>query len=474
MPSDPGSAWPFGRRLRVRRALPAAMLLAVTLVAALAYWDERREAQAALEDFAAEQSTFASSLAAGLSAHLAALTSVDGRQPGAPPGDRADVERSLAHAVRRMERPGESLVLLQRPGSTDFHTTDGRSVSVDSLNAAAQGGNSSARLTRSEAAALGLPERTAYAGLASVDVGGPGSWRIASVTTARRERDREIRAAWRLMLCVALASGLVLAFGGIALRIQRHELDLQREVAVLAVQNERDERLARATRAATMGTFAMGITHEVSTPLGVILGRAEQILARVSSDERATHAARVILEQADRLKLLVRAFLDLARGGAPSFARLDSASIARGAAALVDHRFRKAGVDLSVRVPADLPMVQCDRALLEHALINLLLNACDASRPGGTVSLDARADGKQVEFVVTDDGVGIKPEDAARATEPFFTTKPEGQGTGLGLAIANEIVKSHRGTLTIEPRPSGGTKARIELPAATDEVCHAA
>ncbi len=447
------------------------MLAVVLCVTGLAYWDAQREAQAALQDFATEQSTFAASLAAALSAHFS------GDETAAASTDADTVRRVVAKAAlaaRRVERPGESTVVLQGPGMTDFQTTEGRTVRVDALGAAYRTGSSSARLTRGEAATLGLPERTAYAGLSTVDAGALGSWKIASISTARRERDREIRAGWRLILSVAVASGLVLAFGGIAFRNQRKELELEREVAVMAAQNERDERLARATRAAVMGTFAMGITHEVATPLGVILGRAEQILSRVSGDERAAHGARVIIDQAERLKLLVRSFLDLARGGAPNFVRVESSSVVSGAVALVDHRFRKAGIALVVEMPSLLPIVQGDRSLLEHALVNLLLNACEACQPGGTVELHARAEGRLVAFVVTDDGVGIKPEDAARAAEPFFTTKPEGKGTGLGLAIASEIVKSHRGTLTIEPRPSRGTRARFELPVAPDEVRHAA
>lgn len=452
--------------------LQASMLLVLALVTGLAYWDENRESKAALDDFAAEQSTLASSLAAGLSAHFATLE----RTPVLPlsPSVNLAPTQALLVAARAVEHPGESLVLLQPPGSTDFRTTDGTEVTSDALRAASRTNQTSLRLTRREAAALGLPERTAYAGLAVVDAGDFGSWRIVSVATARRERDREVRALWRLVLGVAVASGLVLAFGGVALLNQRKELVLQREVAVLAVQSERDERLARATRAAVMGTFAIGIAHEISTPLGVILGRAEQLLHRVGNDERAAHAARVIMDQSERLKLLVRRFLDLARGGAPTFARVDSSSVVRGAVALVNHRFSKSGVTLTTDIPAQLPLIQCDRALLEHALINLLLNAREACTPGGTVDLTARSDGREVAFIVTDDGAGITLEDAARAAEPFFTTKPEGQGTGLGLAIASEIVKSHRGVLTIEPCSPRGTRACIEIPVSPGEVRHAA
>jgi signal transduction histidine kinase len=78
----------------------------------------------------------------------------------------------------------------------------------------------------------------------------------------------------------------------------------------------------------------------------------------------------------------------------------------------------------------------------------------------------AHAEGQQLAIDVTDDAVGTTAADAARATEPFFTTKPAGQGTGLGLAIANEIVKSHRGSLTIQSAEAKGTKASLKLPVA--------
>src|SRR5262249_53542762 len=110
--------------------------------------------------------------------------------------------------------------------------------------------------------------------------------------------------------------------------------------------------------------------------------------------------------------------------------------------------------------------------LLEQALVNLLLNACDASARGGAVELDVRADDTRarVAFVVTDHGSGIAADVASRAKEPFFTTKGAGEGTGLGLAIANEIVSHHNGTLTLRPNGVGvGTRACIEIPAASEE-----
>jgi signal transduction histidine kinase len=100
--------------------------------------------------------------------------------------------------------------------------------------------------------------------------------------------------------------------------------------------------------------------------------------------------------------------------------------------------------------------------MLQHALVNLLLNACEACAPGGRVRVAAHREKDGVAFTVTDDGAGISAEAAARATEPFFTTK--GHGAGLGLAITSEIVKMHRGTFTLRPASPRGTVAAVIIP----------
>jgi signal transduction histidine kinase len=434
------------------------MLAAIALVTALAWWDEQREAEDALVDLQSEQSVLASSLSEDLRDHLA--SAADAGRTELDPSALVDTEH-------RVSRPGEVLVLVKAPGDDGFHATDGRVLSSATLLAAFTQGERTLRLPRPQAAELGLPARTSMAGIAHVDAGKLGHWGVVSVASAARERDREKRAQLRLVLGVVLASGLVLVFGGAALRRQRKSLDLQRELAVANVQRERDEDLQRAERVATMGTFAMGIAHEVATPLGVIVGRAEQLLGRAQGDERTTRSAQAILTQADRIQHIVRRFLDMARGGPPALERVDPAQLVRDTATSVEHRFAKASVRLRVDVPPSMPAIHCDRDLLEHAITNLLLNACEACQSGGHVEITARSDAKQVAFVVTDDGAGISSEAAARAKEPFFTTKAQGIGTGLGLAIAAEIVKSHRGELTIGPNPGGrGTRALIEIPIA--------
>ncbi len=436
------------------------MSIAIGVVTALAWWDARGESAAALDDLGTEQAVIAASLAGSLRAHLAARAGGDGVSAGEIP--------DLIDRARNVERAGELVVFLAPPREPSLYGMDGRALTSSRLRASLARGESTLRLTRAEAAELNLPPRTAMAGLSTVSAG-DGAWGIVAAGTAARQRDCEARAFWRLVLGVVVASGLVLAFGGMALRTQRAQLELSRELAVAEARRERDGELLRASRVATMGTFAIGIAHEVATPLGVIVGRAEQLQPRLQGDERATHGVKLILKQADTIQQIVRRFLDLARGAPPALGLAEATDVAKAAAASVEHRFAKASVSLETDLPPLVPAVRCDRALLEHAIVNLLLNACEACSPGKHVRLHVRTESERVAFVVTDDGVGISTELAARVTEPFFTTKLESGGSGLGLAIATEIAKIHRGELTIAPNAPQGTRACILLPAAPVE-----
>ena len=443
------------------------MILAIAVVALLAYWDEQRESADALDDFASEQAALANGVSIALRSRLAhdSRAAVD--------------EASLLDTLRAIEKPAATRMLARLPSGA-LVSTDGTVVHAVAIAKGFATRASWVRLSRSEASELGLPPRTAIAGLAAIDGGREGDvaeWGVAVVATARRERDRELRAERRLVLGVVVASGLVLAFGGLALRKQRRQLELARELAVAAIRQERDERLVRADKLATLGALATGVAHEVSTPLGVIVGRAEQLMASLEHDERSRRAVEVIAEQATRISRVVRGLLGLARGDSPAMEQVDPAALARAALELVDHRFTEAGVDVRSDIAPVLPRVACEPRLFEQVLVNLLLNACDACDGGGTVELSVHADGDRVTFVVLDDGAGITPEAAARATEPFFTTKPAGQGTGLGLAISNEIVKHHNGTLVLAPRSARGvadvahrgrigTRACVEIPSA--------
>lgn len=452
------------------------MMLAIVAVAVVAYWDEQREFSAALRDFAGEQTALAQAVAMTLRTRLVGIDATG--LPAAParvnsPDDletRLKLSLETAQflaAASSVERPQLVRLLVQGPFGLGLATSDRHVIRSTAIEAGLASGAPWIRLSRQNAAALGLPARTAVAGLTKIDAGGAGQWGIAVVASARRQRDREVFAEWRLVLSVVVASGLVLAFGGLALRNQRKQMQLSHELAVASVQSERDERLVRADKLATMGALATGIAHEVSTPLGVIVGRAEQLLSRVGGDERMKRAAETIAQQAERISGIVRGFLTLARGDSPCMERVEPRALGEVAVELVEHRFAKAGVHLSTFFGDELPQVACEPRLMEQVLVNLLLNASDACKPGGQVELRIIGEGQRVAFVVTDDGTGISAGAAARIMDPFFTTKPAGEGSGLGLAIANELVKHHRGTLSVAARQGHpGTRACVELPSA--------
>jgi two-component system, NtrC family, sensor kinase len=523
-PEPPPPLGPRARRnsrkavLMYRAPIFWLMSAAIAAISALSYLDSARESQAALSDFAQEQSTLAQSLAASLGARLATAQhdatalaesraskqaplssiverylSVAVRRTDDPIEDRAgdrairmsfpapggtvvDLTVSLASLIgdlKTTERPNRMLLLFHPPAADGFYTTDGRRISAPQVASALDSGLTFLRLAPSEAGRLGLPARTAVSGLANLDAGAAGRWGVAAIASAGRERDRERWARWRLILSVLTASSLVITFGGLAMRNQRKELVLQHQLALAGLSRERDDRLERAGRAATMGALAVGIAHEISTPLGIIAGRAEQVLSRVSADERASGSVRIILDQIDRIHRVIRGLLGLARGDRPTAEPVEPATLVRGAIALVEHRFEKAGVGLDAHVEPGLPIVHGDPRLLEHALVNLLLNACDASPTGTCVTLTtATEDGSHILRIdVVDDGPGISPANAGRVLEPFFSTKLGGGGTGLGLPIVQEIVANHRGDLALTSAIPRGTRATIRIPT-SEEPSH--
>jgi signal transduction histidine kinase len=426
------------------------MGLAVLVVAGLAYWDAIRESDAALRELADGQATVARAFGVTLDALRAA-------------GGGGDAE--LRAILQRAERAGSSRLFVHRAGAATLQSATEAEVDSPRVVDALRRHDRAVRIPREEAAAFGLPARTAMAGIAyPTDTRGVD---IIAVGSAEHQRDRQAWARRRLLLSVGAAAGLVLLFGGVALRMQRKELLLENALAVAALQRHSDERLERASKAAAFGTLAIGVAHEISTPLGVIAARAEQLGAKVAGDDKLAGAVSAIASQADRIKLVIRGLLGLARGDAPSAERIDPGRVVTQAVALVRHRLDGAGIPLTESIDGALPAVIGDENLLEQAVVNLLLNACDACKSvGGGIIVKAEGDGGDVTLVVEDSGIGISEADVERALEPFFTTKAREGGTGLGLAIAREIVSNHRGTLTLAPMPGRGTRATIRLPPA--------
>ena len=445
-----------------RGRLLATMLACVSAVAIAMLLDVRREFADAVDALQEEQVALATAVGDDFEARLARHEEL--RALGAHAHAVEAVIPELLGGAMELQQRGLRLLLIARPDKAGLLTTDGTVVHSPTLSDALAKGASEAELSRDEAEQIGLPPRLAVAGLHRVR-GWGGPWGVVVVVSGERLRAREQYAQLRFLLGLALVAALVSGFGGLALKQQRRQLEVARALEVAALERDRERLLGKADKLATLAALSSGIAHEVATPLGTIMARIEQVLPSVADQPRASAALRVALEQVERIQRIIRGVLGLARGERPTLARVRPEDIARAAVAFVQHRFGKAGVHIAVQVPASLPDIACDPPMLEQALTNLLLNACDASRAGAVVHLHAHAAHGRLSFVVDDEGEGISAETAERAREPFFTTKPTGRGTGLGLAIAQEIVSHHQGKLTLaQHADTRGTRAAIELP----------
>jgi signal transduction histidine kinase len=374
----------------------------------------------------------------------------------------ANMPKFLGGAMQLELPDGLREIWIAPPGHDLLFHDGSKATRSREISDAIQNGDQSLLLSREAAEQLGLPARIAAVGISRVK-GKGGQWAVLLVASGQRLRDREQHAQLRFLLGLAATFAIVVGFGGTALRQHWRKREVAQQLELSALQNEREKLLMRADKLATLAALSSGIAHEVATPLSTIMARVEQVLPAVADVPRAAAALTVVSEQVERIQAIIQGVLGLVRGELPPFVHAQPAQLARKAMALVSHRFGEARVSLSFAAADELPEVACNPPMLEQALANLLLNACDASHAECEVHIVVQAADGRLSFAVEDEGEGIARENAERVREPFFTTK--NRGTGLGLAIAREIVSHHGGRLHLEQRAGlRGTRAVIELP----------
>ena len=233
---------------------------------------------------------------------------------------------------------------------------------------------------------------------------------------------------------------------------------------------ERDaaqQQLLGQARLASLGQMAAGLAHEINNPLNNVLAflklAQRELPAGLDGPRQDLDAAR---EEALRAAAIIRGVLDFSRQAPPRREHFAVAPWLADCAGAVADAARQRGVVLRVDDAAPGAACSGDRGQLQQALVNLLLNAVQASPEGGAVELVARVDDGRLELRVADRGSGLPVAERERLFEPFFTTKPVGAGTGLGLAVALGLVEQHGGRLVLADRPGGGAEARLELPLA--------
>jgi PAS domain S-box-containing protein len=230
-----------------------------------------------------------------------------------------------------------------------------------------------------------------------------------------------------------------------------------------------EARLAESHRLASIGVLASGFSHELNTPLGTVLTCVEGILREARGAANGTDAdldrvgetAAIAREQVLRCRAVTQHFLRMARGQSSAGDLVDVGAAVTAAARLTTPTARAHGVTLDVEMPP-VARVRLDEAELQHALMNLLLNAVQACRGGGLVRVTVE-DGDPVRICVADNGCGIQPEDQKRIFEPFFSLRQG--GTGLGLFLALSFVRRWGGDIAVSSAAGTGSTFEVRLPA---------
>jgi len=237
---------------------------------------------------------------------------------------------------------------------------------------------------------------------------------------------------------------------------------------------ERTERLLQTEKVATMGELLAGVAHELNNPLSVVTGRVGLLQSQLRDNPDVTRQLDKVAEAADRCARIVRNFLALARQRPPERQEVHLNLVVGEALDLVSYALRTDGVEVTLELADDLPVLWADVHQLHQVLVNLITNGHHAMREKSelrvlTIKTESDPSKSRVSLSIADTGPGIPPAVRARIFEPFFTTKPAGQGTGLGLSLCQGIVEAHGGSIEVESEMGMGTVFTIQLPVTTPD-----
>ncbi|HVN63504.1 MAG TPA: ATP-binding protein [Candidatus Binataceae bacterium] len=237
--------------------------------------------------------------------------------------------------------------------------------------------------------------------------------------------------------------------------------------------------LLKAERLAAAGTFAAGVAHEVNNPLASISSLV-QSLQSGEDDEQRRATLHTILSQITRISGTLKDLMNFARPASGQRRPVNINSLVDETLRLASYNKRLSGIRIDPLLAPDLKPAFAGDKEIQQVLLNLLLNAADASPAEGGVIRVITENGRagkgpdkmpQVAIKVVDNGKGIPRENLERIFDPFFTTKPAGLGSGLGLPLCQLIVLANHGTIRVDSEVGRGTEVTIALPVPDDAAC---
>ncbi|MFO7560439.1 MAG: ATP-binding protein [Desulfobacterales bacterium] len=214
----------------------------------------------------------------------------------------------------------------------------------------------------------------------------------------------------------------------------------------------------------SIGRLSAGVAHEINNPLTTILTSAMLTQEEVDPNSSVYQELKTISGEALRCRKIVKSLLDFSRQTKPTKRMSGLNDVVQESFVLTRKQAAFDDICVTVDFEENLPPVNIDKDQIQQTLINLALNAIEATPAGGSVKLKTRylPETKMVQVDVSDTGVGIAPENIDKIFEPFFTTREN--GTGLGLAISHGIIEQHGGTIKVESQLGQGTHFIISLP----------
>jgi signal transduction histidine kinase len=222
------------------------------------------------------------------------------------------------------------------------------------------------------------------------------------------------------------------------------------------------EGMKRAERLSAIGHLSAGLAHEIRNPLASIAGAASIIRRTQPADRKVLRCIEIIESECSRLNGLLTNFLNFARPRSPQFQSVSLNTLLGQVIELAEHAVNRRHISFRTEVSGSVTEIDCDPEQIRQVLLNLLINAVEASEEGATVSLLAGIEDETIVIRVVDEGSGVAPEDVDKLFDPFFTTKET--GTGLGLPVAHQIIAQMGGNLSARRNACRGMTFSVALP----------
>jgi PAS domain S-box-containing protein len=226
-----------------------------------------------------------------------------------------------------------------------------------------------------------------------------------------------------------------------------------------------EQQVLNAEKLASVGKLSAGVAHEINNPLGGILNCLYNLRKGTISPERQSEYLVSMEDGLRRVQKIVRQLLDFSQQHEPELSHTEVNPLIERVLALTNYAFERSGVRLKKELASELPPLMADGHMIEQVLMNLILNAVQAIRTDGVVTVRSRKDESSCLIEVEDTGCGIATDVLPKIFDPFFTTKNQGEGTGLGLSVSLGIVQRHGGEIQVRSQVDKGTLFTVRLPA---------